>query len=49
MLRPMFATALLASSLFAGQVQAQMASKPFTNDDLLSRVTSSTTSLAASG
>jgi hypothetical protein len=30
----MFATVLLASSLLAGQVQAQMASKPLTNDDL---------------
>jgi|HubBroStandDraft_6_1064221.scaffolds.fasta_scaffold353102_3 hypothetical protein len=31
MLRPMFATAFLASSLLAGQVQAQIASKPLTN------------------
>ena len=37
MLRPMFATALLASSLLAGQVHAQMASKPLTNDDLAAR------------
>ena len=34
MLRPMFATALLASSLLAGQVHAQMASNALTNDDL---------------
>ena len=34
MLRPMFAIAFLASSLLAGQVQAQIASKPLTNDDL---------------
>ena len=34
MLRPVFATALLASSLLAGQAHAQMASNALTNDDL---------------
>jgi hypothetical protein len=34
MLRPMFATAILASSLLAGLGHAQMASKPLSNDDV---------------